>query len=257
MLISVITVCYNSQATIAQTVESFLAQDYPDRELVVVDGASRDRTVAIVEGYASPLIRIHSERDKGIYDAMNKGLALYRGEGFGFLNSDDRFHDARALSRIAEGLARADLVSGTLHFVRAHDGSAPVRIWRPQPHRPGAFARGFSLPHPTTYARRRVHERIGAFDASLRSAGDYDWLLRALEIEGFTHRTLDAVIADMQVGGESTAGLRAVLQNSRELVAVRRRRLGSGPVDLALVMNLAAKLRQVLGARLRRASGGK
>jgi glycosyltransferase involved in cell wall biosynthesis len=256
MLISVITVCYNAQATIARTVESFLAQDYPQREMVVIDGASSDRTVAIVESYASPLIRVHSERDKGIYDAMNKGLTLYRGEAFGFLNSDDRFHDARALGRIAEGLARADIVSGTLHFVRAHDGSTPVRIWRPQAHRPGAFARGYSLPHPTTYARRRVHETVGGFDASLRSAGDYDWLLRALEIEGFTHRTLDAVIADMQVGGESTAGLRALLQNSRELIAVRRRRLGSGPVDLALVMNLAAKLGQVVGARLRPRSGG-
>lgn len=250
MKLSVITVCYNSQATIADTVDSFLAQDYPDREMVVVDGASRDRTLDIVRSYDSPLIRIHSERDRGIYDAMNKGLRLYSGDGFGFLNSDDRFHDTAALSRVAEGLSRAAIVSGVLHFVRGHDGTPPARIWRPLPYRKGMFAGGFSLPHPTTYARREVHARVGEFNAALRSAGDYDWLLRALEVEGFTHLTLDKVIVDMKLGGESTANVRALVQNTRELLHVRQQRLRSGRVDLAVFLNLYRKLGQVMHARM-------
>ena len=249
MKLSVITVCFNSQTTIARTIDSFLDQDYPDREMIVVDGASRDATCDIVRGYDSPLISLVSEPDRGIYDAMNKGLRLFRGAAVGFLNSDDRYHDTGALSRIAAGLAQADIVSGALHFVTAHDGSAPVRVWRPAPFRKGAYRRGFSLPHPTTYARRAVTDQVGNFDDSLRSAGDYDWLLRALEIEGFSHKVLDTVLVDMQIGGASTAGAAAVLRNTRELLAVRRRRLESGPVDAAMFLNLFGKVGQVLGAR--------
>lgn len=244
MKISVIMAAYNSGATIGRAVESFLAQDHPDKELIVIDGASRDDTCAIVRAFDSPLIQLHSQPDKGIYDAMNKGLARVTGDAFGCLNSDDCYARPDALRLIAEGLARADLVSGQLNFVREHDGSAPVRIWRPEQYRPGAYARGFSLPHPTTYARRAVLDRVGTFSTEYRSASDYDWLMRALEVHGCSHGVIDAVLVNMRIGGESTAGLSAILQNSRELLAIRQRRLGSGPVDAALFLNLIKKLRQ-------------
>lgn len=246
MKISVIMAAWNAERTIGAAVESFLAQDHPERELIVIDGASTDRTRAIVEGFASPLIRLVSEPDRGIYDAMNKGLARVTGEGFGCLNADDCYARPDALRLIAAGLGQADLVSGTLHFVREHDGGAPVRVWRPAPFRKGAHARGYSLPHPTTYARRRVLERVGPFRTDLRSAADYDWLLRALEIEGFGHALIDAPLVNMRLGGESTAGLGAVLRNARELAAVRRDRLGARAPDLALLLNLVTKLRQRL-----------
>lgn len=244
MKISIIMAAYNSQATIGRAIESFLAQDHPDKELIVVDGASRDRTCAIVEQFDSRLIRLHSEPDKGIYDAMNKGLSRVTGDAFGCLNSDDCYARPNALSLIEAGLQGADIVSGGLDFVREHDGSAPVRVWRPVAYAPGAYARGFSLPHPTTYARRAVLERVGLFSTDYRSASDYDWLLRALELEGFSHTVIEEVLVNMRIGGESTAGLRAIWQNSRELLMVRRKRLGSGTIDAAVFLNLYMKLKQ-------------
>lgn len=245
MKISVVMAAWNSEATIASAIESFLEQDHADRELIVVDGASRDRTCEIVESFGSPLIRLSSEPDKGIYDAMNKGLARVTGDAFGCLNSDDRYARKDSLSLVAAALETSDLVSGTLHFVREHDGSLPVRRWIPAAHRRGAYAKGYTLPHPTTYARRRVLDRIGGFSTAYRSASDYDWLMRALEIEGFSHAVVDAVLVDMRLGGESTSGLRSMLNNSREMLAVRRDRLGSGMIDLALFLNAARKLQQL------------
>src|ERR1043166_8351381 len=130
MKISVITVCRNSERTIAHTIKSFLAQTHADKEMVVVDGCSTDRTLDIVRSFDASSIRIFSEPDSGIYDAMNKGLRLYEGEACGFLNSDDMFHDATVLEQIAAGLSQADVVYGDVLFVKDQIDKRPVRIWR-------------------------------------------------------------------------------------------------------------------------------
>lgn len=245
MKISVVMAAYNSQATIGTAIASFLEQDHPDKELIVIDGASSDATCEIVRGFASPFIRLQSGPDNGIYDAMNKGLRMITGDAFGCLNSDDRYHDPKVLCRIADALYNADLVSGRLHFVREH-GSPPVRVWQAQRHTHGVYARGFTLPHPTSYARRRVLDRVGEFCTAYSNAGDYDWLLRALEVEGFSHHVIQDVIVDMRIGGESTSGLKAIIKNSREMLEIRRHRLGSRALDKALFLNLFIKLKQVL-----------
>lgn len=236
---------HNSQCTIGTAIASFLEQDHHDKELIVIDGASTDATCEIVRGFDSPLIRLLSDPDRGIYDAMNKGLRMVTGDAFGCLNSDDRYHDPKVLGRMAEALQKADLVSGRLHFVREH-GSTPVRVWQAHRHMPGIYARGFTLPHPATYARRTVLDRVGEFSTAYRSAGDYDWLLRALEVEGFSHHIVEDVIVDMRIGGESTGGLKAIVNNSLEMLEIRRRQLGSGALDAALFLNILIKLKQVL-----------
>lgn len=250
MKISVITVAYNADATIARTIDSFLAQDHADREMIVIDGASTDSTCEIVRQYNSPLIRLISEPDKGIYDGMNKGLALIQGDAFGCLNADDCYHSPSSLSKIADALKTADIVSGRLHFVRAHDGSAPARVWQPTAFQKGAYRWGFTLPHPSTYARHSAIERVGQFSIDYRTAGDYDWLMRALETHGLSHVVIQDVLVDMLIGGQSTGGIKAVINNSHEMLAIRQRRLGAGAVDLALFFNLFRKMGQILGARL-------
>src|SRR4029079_2722127 len=130
MKISVITVCRNSEATIAHTIESFLEQTHANKEMVVVDGSSSDRTLQIVRSFDSPAIRISSEPDNGIYDAMNKGLRLYQGDACGFLNSDDMFHVSVVLKRFAAGLTQADVVYGDVLFVNNQMEKRPVRLWR-------------------------------------------------------------------------------------------------------------------------------
>lgn len=254
MKISTIMVCRNAEATIAGAILSFLAQDHAERELVVVDGASTDRTMEVVARYADPRIRAASEPDGGIYDAMNRGLGRMTGDAFGFLNADDRYHDAEALSRIAGALEETDMVTGDLDFVRAHDGTPPCRVWRASGHRPGAFRRGWMPAHPPTYARRSVWERVGGFDPTFRHGGDYDWMLRALEVEGVSLGVIDATLVDMAVGGASTAGVSAKLTNAREMARSRRRHLGTPGLDLAAVLMPFRKLPQVLAARGRRLS---
>ena len=243
MMISTIMVCRNAGATIRGSVESFLAQDYPEKELVVVDGASTDDTLEVLGEFAAPEVKVESGRDAGIYDAMNKGLARMAGGAFGFLNADDRYVGTGALSQVAEALGQADMVTGHLNFVTSH-GERPVRVWPAERHWKGAFRQGWVPPHPTTYARRSVYDRVGGFDGSFRIAGDYDWLMRALEIEGVSHGVIDAVLVDMALGGVSTASWRTPFENAAEKLRARRMRLGSGVVDTALVWSVARKLGQ-------------
>src|ERR1700742_3216781 len=120
MKISVVTASYNSERTIRSTLESFLQQHHPQKEMLVIDGASGDATLKIVESFASPLIRAFSEKDKGVYDAMNKGFRLLDGDVIGFLNSDDTFHDRDVLGDIAAAMQHADIVYGDLNMVTDH-----------------------------------------------------------------------------------------------------------------------------------------
>src|SRR5262245_62105955 len=130
MKISVVTVAYNSAGTIRHTIESFLRQRYADKELLIVDGDSDDETVSIAKSFGDPAIRVTSEKDAGLYDAMNKGLHLFSGDAIGFLNSDDTFHSDRSLEMISEGLARADVVFGDLYMVTDHDTRRTIRSWK-------------------------------------------------------------------------------------------------------------------------------
>lgn len=251
MMISVITVAYNSAATIRHSVESFLAQSHGDAELLVIDGASKDGTAEIAAGYGDPRIRVVSEPDRGIYDAMNKGLGLYAGDAVGFLNSDDAFHDRHVLAEIAGALAGHDAVCGNLDFVEDHGSGRVLRRWRSTPFAPGAFRRGWMPAHPTFYVRRKVAERVGGFDDSLKIAADYEFMLRALELappgEAVRAAFLDRVMVNMMAGGMSTTGWRAYVTGNLESLRVRRRWLGSGPVDYALVAKPLRKIGQWIG----------
>lgn len=244
MKISVVTVCFNAERTIAHTVESFLAQDHPHKELLVIDGASRDGTLRVLERFADPRITVRSERDRGLYDAMNKGLRLFSGDVVGFLNADDRYCDKAALSSIAEALARADMVSGDLDFVTDHAEGRVLRRWRGTPYAKGGFRRGWMPAHPTFYMRRRVAEAVGEFDLAYRIAADYDYMLRAYELQSFTSAHIGRVLVHMMAGGESTAGLKSYVRSNLESLRSRRRWLGAGFVDYALVAKPLRKLGQ-------------
>jgi len=159
--ISVVTVSFNSAATIRWTVESLLEQSHTDAELLVVDGASRDDTVAVVSGYGDPRVRVVSERDKGIFDAMNKGLRLFDGDALGFLNSDDRYHDRDALAAIADALDRHDIAYADIDIVDGHETRRVVRKWRNTPWRKGAFRGGWMPAHePSASCRSRIQSRM-------------------------------------------------------------------------------------------------
>src|SRR5258706_12052436 len=160
MKISVVTAAYNSEATIASTIESFLRQNHPDKEMLVIDGASKDGTLKIVESFGSSEIRILSERDKGVFDAMNKGLHLFTGEAVGFLNSDDTFHDADVLGDIANAMSDADIVYGDIKMVTDQRTKRLVRSWRGGKFGRYSYQLGWGPPHRSFYMRKEVAQQV-------------------------------------------------------------------------------------------------
>lgn len=247
MKISVLTVCRNAEGTIARTIASFLSQDHAQKEMIVIDGASTDGTLKVVEGFKDPQIRVISEPDRGMYDGLNKGLRLYTGDGLGVLNADDSYHDARVLSRIAAGLASHDAVHGDLNF---HDAEGRIqRRWRGTPRPRNGFASGWMPAHPTFYVRRGVADAVGPFDLKLATAADYDWMLRAIDVHGARLHHIPHIMVDMAMGGRSTRSLAAHVRHNMEALAARRRWLKAGVVDWALIAKPASKLTQFVGLK--------
>lgn len=249
MKISVVTACFNSAKTIRHTLDSFAAQTHADKEMLIVDGLSRDGTLDIVRSYNLPGIRIISERDKGIYDAMNKGLRNFGGDAVGTLNSDDTFHDRFALERVAEALNDADIAYGDLAMVSDHVSKRPVRIWQAGAYTSSAFRLGWVPPHPTFYVRRGVIDAVGEFDLTFKIASDYDFMLRAMMLHQFRIRYIDKILVDYQMGGNSSNGLRNIVLGNLECLTSRRRNLGSLPVDLAFVVRPFRRLSQWRAAK--------
>lgn len=244
--ISLITVCYNSAATIRDTLESVAAQTHPDIEHLIIDGGSSDDTLALVREHRRHPGPLVSEPDRGIYDAMNKGLALASGEVVGFLNSDDVLADPGVLSRIAATLAApaVDGCYGDLVYVAARDPTRVVRHWRSRDYQPGLCRRGWMPAHPTFYLRRTAYQRHGGFDTSLRIAADFEICLRMLEVHRVRVTYLPGVLVRMRTGGVSNASLRNVIRSNREVSSALRKH--GYPAGFLLILGkLASKLVQL------------
>lgn len=234
-----ITVAYNSAATIERTLVSVDIQKEVDFEHIVIDGASTDGTSAFIARHQSPRRRTLCERDGGIYDAMNKGLRLADGDIVGFLNADDVFAHDRVLHDIAAAVEgdTANVVYGDLQYVRAGDPSRVVRRWRS-----GEFSRerlrfGWMPPHPTFYATRSLLDRVGGFNLKFRIAGDYDFMMRTL-LRTDCHTTyLPKILVNMSVGGESNRSLSALRRKSREDLEIIRS-LGIGGWGTLMCKNI-------------------
>lgn len=246
MKFSIITVCFNSAATVRDTLDSVNAQDHPDLEHVVIDGGSRDGTVDLVQAHKRRPGAVVSERDRGIYDAMNKGLARATGEVIGLLNADDVLAHPGVISRLAREFAdpAVDACYGDLDYYRP-DWSRAVRYWRSRPHAPGLMLRGWMPAHPTFYLRSELYRRHGGYDDRLRIAADFELCLRMLEVHRIRARYLPEVLVHMRTGGASNAGLRSIWRSNREASeALRRHGYPGGPWVIA--RKLASKLPQLL-----------
>ena len=245
--ISVITAVYNNRDTISTALDSALRQAGVNLQLVVIDGGSTDGTLDVLRSYADRLDVLISEPDRGIYDALNKGIQRASGEVVGFLHSDDLFADPGVLSRIgavfadpAVGAAYGDLV-----YVRKDNPDQVVRYWRAGVFSGRRLRWGWMPPHPTLYVRRHVYEQHGLFDTSFRIAADYDFILRTLGKAGLGVRYIPEVLVKMRVGGASNRSLRNILRKSSEDLRALRRN-GVGGVGALMWKNLS-KLPQFLG----------
>lgn len=217
MKVSIITVCYNSAATIRDTIESVLAQDYADIEYIIVDGASRDNTLDIINEYRDRIAKVVSEPDKGIYDAMNKGISMATGDVVGILNSDDFFTSNQSVSKLAAGFSEGvDAVYADLVYVKQHDKTQFSRLYSSASFDRWKIRFGFMIPHPTFYARKALFDRLGYYKLDYRVAADFELMARFFKA-GITTRRVDAVVVSMREGGISSAGIRWRIHQNMEI----------------------------------------
>ena len=229
MKISVITVCFNSEATIRDTLDSVAQQTHPDIQHIIVDGVSSDRTLAIVRSHPAVPTHVLSEPDGGIYDAMNKGLGLASGDLVGFLNADDMLAAPDTLSRVAAMADSADVdaVYGDLSYVQKDRPDEVLRYWRSGEFSAGRLRYGWMPPHPTFYVKRAEARRLGTFDLQFRISADYDFMLRCLSRPDVRVAYVPHVLVRMRTGGASNGSPRAMMLKSQEdLAALRKNRVG-------------------------------
>lgn len=225
MKVSVITVCYNSEKTIASTLDSIASQTHDNIEHVIVDGGSTDGTINIVKQKLRDGDVFVSEPDEGLYDAMNKGVDLATGDIVGVLNSDDFYESDDAVATVVEMFRHtpeADLVFSDVVFVSPDNLNKVIRLYRAAHFRPWKLRFGWMPPHPATFVRKSAYERVGKYRLDMRIAADYDMFVRWLLVAGLKWQYLDRVLVRMRAGGVSTSGIRSSIRLNREIVRACR-----------------------------------
>ncbi|WP_259014300.1 glycosyltransferase family 2 protein [Emticicia fluvialis] len=217
MKISIVTAAFNSAATIKDTIDSVLAQDYPDIEHLIVDGASSDGTVDILKSYGDK-IRWVSEKDKGIYDAMNKGVSMATGEAIGIVGSDDFYPDSHVISKVAKAFqeSKADAVYGDLHYVNNKDVTKIERNWVSGEYNKNRFLNGWMPPHTAFFLKKKIYDAHGLYNLNLQSAADYELMLRMLYKYNVSACYIPEVLMKMRIGGNSNSSFRKRLAANRE-----------------------------------------
>lgn len=224
MRVSIITVAYNAQDTIAATLDSVAAQKYPDIEHIVVDGASTDDTLEVVRRLGRHVDLVISEPDHGIYDAMNKGIRAATGDVIGILNADDQYANDQVLAKVASVMSREslDALYGDVSFFRPNNPEKTIRRYRSRWFSPSRIVWGWMPAHPSLFLHRRVFEQYGVYRTDFRIAGDYEFVARIFKNGTLRYRYLPEVLVRMRSGGMSTAGWRSTLLLNREVLRACR-----------------------------------
>jgi glycosyltransferase involved in cell wall biosynthesis len=220
MKVSIITVVYNGRTTLGDTIQSILNQDYPNIEHIIIDGGSTDGTIELVQSYGDQIAKFISEPDRGMYDAMNKGIRLATGDIIGILNSDDFYADTNVISTVVQNFQQhqVDSVFGDLVFVNPDDLKTVVRYYGSANFHPSQFAYGWMPPHPTFFVKRHAYEQYGLFKTDYKIAADYEILIRFLAKHQLTYRHIPKVMVNMRPGGVSTTNFKSNWILNREIV---------------------------------------
>lgn len=218
MKVSLITVTYNSAETLAETLRSIASQDYANLELIIVDGGSTDGTLAILEDYKSIISQQISEKDKGLYDALNKGIALATGDVTGILHSDDFYLHSKVITDYVRCFQEsgADAVYADLYYVDRLNTDRIVRKWKSGNFHSRSFYRGWMPPHPTFFVKRNVYAQYGNFDLEFKTAADYELMLRFILKHKITLAYLQEFTVKMRMGGASNVSVSNRLNANQE-----------------------------------------
>lgn len=220
--ITIITVCYNSAATIRETIESVLSQDYTNIEYVVIDGGSTDGTLDIINSYSDKISIIISEPDQGMYDAMNKGVLNSKGDVIGILNSDDIFYSNATISKIATCFLSNNIIDAVFTGVGFSKSSemtdSPQRLILSKNFKSWMLRLGWMPPHPGMFLKRQVYKMAGGYKLTFKIAADYEFMVRIILKNKISYLATDFITVIMRIGGISTRGLKSTHVISKEIV---------------------------------------
>jgi glycosyltransferase involved in cell wall biosynthesis len=239
-LITLVTVVFNGAATLEHTIRSVIEQTYDNVEYIIIDGGSIDATLDILRKYEGSIDYWVSEKDSGIYDAMNKGITLARGEIVAFINADDFYASPGVLTTVAAAFksSGADCCYGDLCYVSQVDPTRTVRYWRSADFVPGSFEKSWCPPHPTFFVRCSVYQRLGGFDLSFKIAADFELMARYLEVARISSDYIPEVLVKMRLGGTSNRSLSNIFKQNVEI----RRALSKHGLRSSLVSFVLNKL---------------
>jgi glycosyltransferase len=218
MKISVITVCYNSSSTIEATIQSVISQNYSDIEYIIVDGKSTDSTLEIVTKYNNKISKIISEKDEGLYFAINKGISVAKGDVIAILHADDFYTDEHVLSKVMNAFSEknCETIYGDLQYVDRVNTNKIIRNWTSGEYSDGLFRKGWMPPHPAFFVKKSCYDKFGLFNTSLRSAADYEIMLRLLHRYKVSTYYIPKVLVKMRVGGKSNVSIANRVKANRE-----------------------------------------
>jgi glycosyltransferase len=221
MKVTIITATHNSGESLLKCIESIKSQDYKNIEHIVVDGGSTDNTLEIIKSNRNTITAYVSEKDSGIYEALNKGLRLSSGDIIGFLNSDDVLADNTTISQIVKAFetTACDVLYGDLLYKSKRNGDGntkTIRYWRSNDFKEKSLKYGWMPPHPTLYCRKEIYDNLGFYEEKYRIASDYDYILRVFKNKHLKKLYLPITIVEMDMGGISNNSLRNIINKSSE-----------------------------------------
>ena len=218
MKVSIITITYNSEATLRDTIESVVNQTYPNIEYIIVDGLSKDNTLAIVDEYKDKIAKVVSEKDHGLYDALNKGIGIATGDVIGLIHSDDFYTNPHVIEQVVNRISeqKADALYADLYYVDKDDTNRIFRKWKSGNYKHGMFLNGWMPPHPTFFVKRECYEKFGRFNLLFKSAADYELMLRFIHKYQIKLAYLPEFIIKMRVGGKSNVTLKNRIRANQE-----------------------------------------
>jgi glycosyltransferase involved in cell wall biosynthesis len=222
MKVSIITVTYNSENYLQDCITSVTNQRYSNKEYIVVDGRSTDNTAIILNNNKTHINKLISEKDSGIYDAMNKGINLATGDVIGILNSDDVYADDQVLNEVMQCFVNdpnLDMVYANLVYVKRDDLSSIVRKWNSQPYHDKFFEQGHVPPHPTLFLKKQVYEKAGGFNTSFLLAADYEFMLRVFKKYKFKSKHLNRLTIIMRLGGATSKNFKNIWLQNKEILS--------------------------------------
>lgn len=231
--ISIITATYNNESTITNTIESVDNQTLKPYEHIIIDGQSKDGTLQKLQLYHH--LKIISEPDNGIYDALNKGIKMAQGDIISWLHADDVYYDSFVLEKVTKAFERfnPDILYGNIQYVKQKDIQKVVRDWKSKPYRSTLIKKGWMPPHTSLFVKKWVFEKYGVYDLSYRIASDYEWIVRVFNSENLITYYLPEYIVKMRLGGKSNRLKNMIIKMKEDYRAIRQHKLGGLNVLIA------------------------